>query len=142
MLIRALVRAATGAAPSACAIDGVARIVAVGDAHGAYDRYVAILRAAGLIDDRQRWAGGRTHLVQTGDLLDRGAGSRQILDLLRRLERDAESKGGAVHVLLGNHEVMRMLGDLRYVSPGEYQGFATRDSEALRQQLAETGPPE
>src|SRR6187399_3175135 len=106
MLIRALVRAATGAAlaaamlavppaavrtsaaPSACAIDGVARIVAVGDAHGAYDRYVAILRAAGLIDDRQRWAGGRTHLVQTGDLLDRGAGSRQILDLLRRLERD------------------------------------------------------
>ena len=127
---------ALGAA--SCGIDGVERIVAIGDAHGAYDRYVGILRTAGLIDDRQRWSGGRAHLVQVGDLLDRGADSRKILDLLRRLERDASSKKGAVHVLLGNHEVMRMIGDLRYVSAGEYQAFVTRDSEDLRQRVVES----
>jgi len=123
---------------ASCGIDGVERIVAIGDAHGAYDRYVGILKTAGLIDNRQRWSGGQTHLVQVGDLLDRGADSRKILDLLRRLEREAASKKGAVHVLLGNHEVMRMLGDLRYVSAGEYQAFVTRDSEELRQRVVES----
>lgn len=147
-LLTAALLAASGAphgviaASSACGLENVARVVAVGDAHGAYDRYVGILRASGLIDDRQRWSGGRAHLVQVGDLVDRGAGARRILDLLRRLEKEAASANGAVHVLLGNHEVMRMLGDLRYVSAGEYQAFATKDSERLRRDLAEAAPPE
>jgi hypothetical protein len=126
-----------GAAAS-CQIDGVERIVAVGDVHGAYDRFVGILRAAGLVDGRQRWTGSRTHLVQLGDIVDRGPDSRKVLDLLRRLEREASSAGGAVHVLLGNHEVMRMLGDLRYVNAREYQAFVTRDSEAIRQRFVDS----
>lgn len=120
------------AAASSCDIKNVPRIVAVADAHGAYERYVEILTAAGVIGPNQRWSGGRTHFVQLGDMVDRGAGSRKILDLVRRLEREAPRSGGAVHVLLGNHEVMRMLGDLRYVTPGEYEAFTTRDSEDLR----------
>ena len=80
-----------GTAP--CDIRTSERIVAVGDVHGAYDRFVDILRAAGLVDGRARWSGGRAILVQTGDVLDRGGDSRRVLDLLRRLERDAAARG-------------------------------------------------
>lgn len=103
------------------------------DVHGAHDRFVAILRAAGLIDDRERWSGGRAILVQTGDVVDRGAASRRTLDLLRRLEGEASRAGGRVHALLGNHETMRMMGDLRDVSAGEYAAFRTDGSEELRE---------
>jgi calcineurin-like phosphoesterase family protein len=130
-----------GAASTSCGIDGVERIVAVGDVHGAYDRFVEILKTAGLIDSRQRWSGGRAHLVQLGDVLDRGPDSRKVLDLLRRLEREAASAGGAVHALLGNHEVARMLGDLRFVHPGEYQAFVTDNSEQMRKRFLEVVKP-
>jgi Calcineurin-like phosphoesterase len=89
-----------GAASASCGIDGVDRIVAVGDVHGAYDRFVEILQTAGLVDNRQRWSGGRAHLVQLGDALDRGPDSRKVLDFLRRLEGEAAAAGGAVHALL------------------------------------------
>jgi hypothetical protein len=121
-----------------CAIETTERVVAVGDVHGAYDRFTAILHEAGLIDDRQRWIGGRARLVQTGDLLDRGPDSRKALDLVRRLEGEAEKAGGRVHALLGNHEVMRMMGDLRYTSDGEYAAFRSRDADALRERYYET----
>ena len=85
------------------------------------------------MDDRQRWSGGRAILVQTGDVTDRGADSRRILDLLRRLEGEASRAGGRVHALLGNHEAMRMIGDLRYVSAEEYAAFRTDQSEELRE---------
>ena len=125
------------AAGPACQLTGIDRIVAVGDVHGAYDRFVEILRAAGLIDDRLRWTGGRAHLVQLGDVLDRGPDSLKALDLLDRLQKDAARAGGAVHMLLGNHEVMRMLGDLRYTTPGEYQAFTTTKSDEIRNAYVE-----
>jgi diadenosine tetraphosphatase ApaH/serine/threonine PP2A family protein phosphatase len=119
-------------AASSCEWNGIERVVAIGDVHGAYDRFVEILKVAGIIDADQHWAGGTTHLVQLGDVVDRGADSRKALDLIRRLEREARSAGGAVHMLLGNHEVMRMLGDLRMTDAGEYAGFTTPDSESTR----------
>jgi len=73
--------------------------------------------------------------VQTGDVLDRGADSRKVIDLLRKLERDAAAAGGRVHVLLGNHEFMRLVGDWRYVSPGEYKAFQDADSAELRDRV-------
>jgi hypothetical protein len=120
------------AAASGCQFTGVDRIVAVGDVHGAYDRFVEILRGARLLDDRQRWIGGRAHLVQLGDVVDRGPDSLKALDLLDAMQKDAEQAGGAVHALLGNHEVMRLLGDLRYTTPGEYAAFVTPTSEEVR----------
>jgi hypothetical protein len=125
--------AAQSPSASVCAIETTERIVAIGDVHGAYDRFTAILRAAGVIDGRERWIGGRSLLVQTGDLLDRGPDSRKALDLMRKLEQDAARAGGRVHPLLGNHEVMRMIGDWRYVSAGEIAAFRTADSEELRE---------
>lgn len=119
-------------AESPCALQTPERVVAVGDVHGAYDQFVRILRAAGLLDRRDRWAGGRAWLIQTGDIFDRGADSRRVLDLLRRLERDAPRAGGRVIPLLGNHEFMRLVGDWRYVSDGEYRAFRRPDSEELR----------
>lgn len=124
----------------ACEFDKVERIVAVGDVHGAHDRFLEILRAAAVIDVGNRWVGGRTHLVQTGDVLDRGPDSRQALEFLRRLAREAERAGGRVHALLGNHEVMRMLGDFRYVAPGEYAAFTDADSVATRRVVIESVP--
>ena len=128
------------AAASPCEIDGVERIVAVGDVHGAYDRFVEILRQAGIIDARLQWSGGRAHLVQTGDVIDRGPDSRKALDLLRALEDEARRAGGAVHALLGNHEVARMLGDDRYMAPGEVAAFVTPKSEQLRNAFISQAP--
>lgn len=107
--------------------------MAVGDVHGAYDGFVAVLRMAGLVDQDLRWSGGSAHLVQTGDVLDRGPDSRRVMDLLMRLEEEARKAGGRVHALLGNHEVMNILGDLRYVSPGEFEAFLGPESERIRE---------
>ena len=112
--------------------DGVDRVVAVGDLHGDYDHYLAALRAAGIVDGRGRWIAGGTHLVQTGDIPDRGPDTRRIIAHLGRLAREARRKGGAVHALMGNHEAMNVTGDLRYVTEGEYRAFADRRSSALR----------
>ena len=114
------------------AFDGVKRIVAIGDVHGDFGQFVAVLRAAGVVDGRNRWTGGSLHLVQTGDVLDRGPHSRKVLDLLMSLEKQARKAGGRVHALLGNHEAMNLIGDLRYVSEGEYAAFRSRNSEELR----------
>ncbi|WP_141591883.1 metallophosphoesterase [Myxococcus sp. AB056] len=108
---------------------GVERVVAVGDVHGDVDALKEVLRLAGLIDAKDRWIGGKTHLVQTGDVPDRGDYTRAAFDLLMRLEQEALAAGGQVHALLGNHEAMNMLGDLRYVNPGEMASFADQSPE-------------
>lgn len=126
------------------------RIVAVGDVHGDYGQFVRLLRAVGVIDQRDRWSGGKTHLVQTGDVLDRGSDSRKVMDLLMRLDRPARRAGGAVHTLIGNHEAMNVYGDLRYVSAGEFNAFRTPRSEEIRshfyeqhvEELKRNPPPE
>jgi hypothetical protein len=128
-----LVPGATRAADPGCPDLVAPRVVAVGDVHGAYENLVSILRFAGLVGEKDRWAGGKAHLVQTGDLLDRGKDARKVLDLLMRLEGEARKAGGRVHALLGNHEVMNILGDLRYVNAEEYEAFRTPDSEAYRE---------
>ena len=67
--------------------DNVERVVVIGDLHGDYDKFADMLSTAGLIDAAGNWSGGATHLVQLGDVPDRGANSRMIMDLLMRLSR-------------------------------------------------------
>ena len=110
----------------------VSRIVAFADVHGAYDELKALLKKTGVIDEQLRWTGGTTHLVSLGDLLDRGGQSREVLELLMRLEEEADLKGGRVHVVLGNHEIMNLTGDLRYVSVAEYNAFANEENAEVR----------
>jgi Calcineurin-like phosphoesterase len=113
------------------------KIIAIGDVHGAFPQFVSILQRTGLIDQNLNWTGGQTTFVQVGDILDRGAESRKALDLMMKIEGQAEQQHGKVIALLGNHEVMDMMGDLRYVSQGEYQAFATDQSEKVRDQKFE-----
>ena len=129
LLVSAIMLAAS---PSPAQSPAPARIVAVGDLHGDYEAWIAIARDAGLVDARNRWAGGTTTLVQTGDITDRGPDSLKIIRHLRKLDKEASAAGGRVIVLLGNHEAMNVTGDLRYVDPGEYAAFRDRNSEALR----------
>lgn len=106
------------------------RIVAVGDIHGDFDAFTAILREAGVIDANRQWTGGNTTLVQVGDMLDRGLKEREVLDLLMALEQQAPQAGGRVVVLLGNHEVMNLMGDLRYTV--NFTPFADAQSDDRR----------
>ncbi|MCE5325426.1 MAG: metallophosphoesterase [Planctomycetaceae bacterium] len=106
---------------------GVERVVAIGDVHGDCKQFVASLKAAAVIDEKENWIAGKTHLVQTGDILDRGDESRKAMDLLMKLEKQAAAAGGMVHALLGNHEAMVMTGDYRFISPGEDEAFGGRE---------------
>jgi Calcineurin-like phosphoesterase len=115
--------------------DGVARVVAVGDVHGDYGQFFSVLRAAGVVDEKGHWSGGRTHLVQVGDRIDRGPDSRKVMDLVMRLEGEARKAGGFVHPLLGNHEAMNMMGDLRYTTPEEFAAFRSPASADLAASL-------
>ncbi|HEV2492599.1 MAG TPA: metallophosphoesterase [Terriglobia bacterium] len=108
------------------------RIIAVADVHGAYQEFVGILEQVRLIDANHHWVGGQTIFVQVGDVADRGAETRKALDLLMDLEREAPAQGGKVIPLLGNHEVMQMMGDLRYTTPADFQSFSTDQSEKVR----------
>ena len=107
---------AEGTAPSK-------RIVAVGDLHADYDNAITTLQLAGLTDAEGHWTGGKTTFVQTGDITDRGPDSKRLIDLLRALVGEAEAAGGRVVPLLGNHEVMNLQGDWRYVTPGDVAQF-------------------
>ncbi len=104
-------------------------VVAIGDVHGDFDDFVAILRRTGLIDKQNHWTGGKTTFVQVGDLLDRGPKPREVMDLMMALEKEAVQAGGRVVSLLGNHEMMNIMGDLRYVTTVNYASFADGDSE-------------
>ncbi len=114
---------------------GIERVVAFADVHGAYTELLTLLRETGILDAQDRWAAGHTHIVSLGDLLDRGADSRKVMDLLMRLQDEAQAAGGQLHVLLGNHEAMNLLGDLRYVDAGEYAAYGDMESAAERAQM-------
>ena len=121
--------------PAAASARPQQRIVAVGDLHGDYAAWLNIARAAGIIDAAGHWAGGRTTLVQLGDILDREPDSLKIVRSLQQLQKEAPRTDGRVVVVLGNHEAMNLLGDFRYTTPGEFAAFAGPDSAAVRDRI-------
>ena len=137
LLLVALVANAETLASDDARVDGVARVVAIADIHGAYDAMVATLQNADILGDHLSWVGGTSHLVIVGDILDRGPKSRAAMDLLMRLEGEAAAAGGRVHVLIGNHESMLLTGDMRYVSAPEYAAFASDEDPAERERWFE-----
>jgi hypothetical protein len=118
--------------PSPSSASSPTRIVAVSDVHGAYDSLVSILKASELLDDKLAWSGGRATLVVVGDMLDRGSGSRRVLELLMRLEGEASAAGGRAQLVLGNHEVMNLTGELDYVTSEDYAAYAAEESATER----------
>ncbi len=120
--------AAPPSAPAPTAARGAplpfpARVVAVGDLHGDLDNAIAALHLAGATDASGTWTGGDLTLVQTGDTTDRGPDSKAVIELLMRLGREAAAAGGKVIPVIGNHEIMNVLGDWRYVSEGDLAAF-------------------
>lgn len=127
--------AARASATAQVAWPQVERVVAFADVHGAHEELTALLRTAGVVDERLRWSAGKAHVVSLGDLLDRGADSRKVMDLLMRLQEEAAAAGGQLHVVLGNHEAMNLLGDLRDVAPGEFAAYAADEPRGRRESL-------
>ena len=101
------------------AVRGVDSVFVVGDVHGEFASLAGLLRRAGVVDSALRWTGGRAHLVVAGDVFDRGPDATRVWWLLYRLEREARLSRGAVDVLLGNHEIMTLVGDTSYLAPKE-----------------------
>jgi hypothetical protein len=109
------------------------RVVAIADVHGDAASFTAILQRAGLINEAGRWTGGSTVLVQEGDLLDRRPDAKQVLTLAMTLESEAPRTGGRAIFLIGNHEAMNAMGELRDVVPATYAAFVDAESESKRQ---------
>jgi len=114
--------------------EDVPRILAVSDIHGEYDALFTFLQRAGVVDTAGRWTWGNGHLVVVGDIVDRGNRVTECLWFLYRLEQEAARAGGHVHVVLGNHEMMVMRDDLRYVNQ-KYTGGIVRYSGIRYQDL-------
>lgn len=131
-LAMAALSASAFSANSNYEVDTSARVIAFGDVHGAFEDWATLLTELGVIDEQLNWIAGDTHLVSLGDLIDRGPGSRKVVELLMKLDGQAASAGGAVHMVLGNHEMMVLTGDLRYVSRAEFAAFADDESQADR----------
>jgi hypothetical protein len=115
----------------------VARIVAVGDVHGDYDKMVKCLKANGVIDDDNKWTGGMTHLVQVGDILGKGPDSKKAMDLLSDLKQQAKNAGGAVHALTGNNEAAVLRGDYKNLDRTELEPYG--GMEALKKAMTADG---
>jgi len=135
LVTAALATPARAAESTQVAYTGIERVVAFADVHGAYDDLVKLLKAVGVVDGDLHWSGGRTHLVSTGDLLDRGKDSRKVMDLLMRLQGEAAAAGGQVHVTLGNHEAMNLVGNVRDVAPGELEAYAAEEPAGVRERM-------
>lgn len=94
-------------------------IFVLGDIHGQFDNVVQLLTAAKLIDADLNWIGGSQHLVVLGDMFDRGSDVTRVLWFFYKLEKSIVQRGGKLHIVLGNHEIMTFCNDLRYLSEKE-----------------------
>lgn len=93
----------------------VNKFAAISDIHGQYDIFETLLTKHNIVDDKLDWAYGDGHFIINGDIFDRGSKVLETLWLIYKLEYQAERAGGKVHLLLGNHELMVLQGDLRYL---------------------------
>lgn len=91
----------------------------IGDVHGRYEQLINLLRNSNIIDKDLKWIAGKAHIIFLGDLFDRGQDVTKVLWFIYDLEEKAEADGGKVHLVLGNHEIMTMTKDLRYVNAKE-----------------------
>jgi len=138
------------AADTQCVWTGVEKIIAVGDIHGDYKAFIKILKGTGLIDGELHWTGGKTHLVQIGDVLDRGDYAKEIFDLMMKLEKEAEEAGGKLHMLIGNHEELNITGLIfnreeftaRQLVSFLPDGYRKKQVKKFRKKLGDNAPKE
>jgi hypothetical protein len=106
-----------GVAPDEVLLGAGTKLFVVADTHGEFEIVVELLQEQGVIDEALQWSFGKGHLAVLGDVFDRGAHHTEIFWLLYELEAQARQAGGGVHVLLGNHETLVLLGARQYLHP-------------------------
>ena len=94
----------------------VENLIAISDIHGQFEVMAELLQTYQVVDKDFNWIFGEGHLVILGDILDRGPKVTESLWLIFKLEQQAKKYGGKVHVLLGNHELMVLNNDARYIN--------------------------
>ena len=92
------------------------KLLVISDIEGHFAAFRKLLQGNGVIDEEFNWTFGHGHLVLMGDFVDRGDLVTEVLWLVYSLEEKAKAAGGYVHYILGNHEIMNMSGDLRYLN--------------------------
>jgi hypothetical protein len=98
------------AAPPIVEIDTPEEIYAIGDVHADYDRLVKLLVGSRIIDaapggsSKCHWMAGKSVLIFTGDMIDKGPHALMVLGLIRAIGEVAQNNGGRVVALMGNHE--------------------------------------
>lgn len=125
------------AEPEATRFPAPQRLFVLSDIEGNLPALLRLLRAGGVVDERLNWTFGKGRLVFLGDMFDRGLQVTECLWVLYELEARAKAAGGAVHFVLGNHEVMNLTGDLRYVRR-KYQQNALLMLESLEELYSST----
>lgn len=94
----------------------VKKMFILSDIEGNFRAFRRLLMSNNVIDSNYDWVFGDGHLVLIGDFFDRGAHVAETLWLIYSLEEKAKAAGGYVHFILGNHEIMNLNGDTRYVN--------------------------
>jgi hypothetical protein len=100
-----------------CEYEKPGKLLILSDIEGNFYAFRKLLQANHVIDDNYNWIFGNGHLVLLGDFFDNGKQVTECLWLSYYLEEKSIVQGGYVHFVLGNHELMNMSGDLRYVQP-------------------------
>ncbi len=95
----------------------VTKMMVLSDIEANFKAFRTLLQANGVMDADYNWIFGTGHLVLIGDFFDRGDQQTQVLWLIYSLEEKAKAAKGYVHYILGNHEIMNLNGDHRYVHP-------------------------
>jgi cytochrome oxidase Cu insertion factor (SCO1/SenC/PrrC family) len=91
------------------------KVLVVSDIEGNFEAFRKLLQSFSVIDENFNWTFNKGHLVLNGDFFDRGEQVTEVLWLIYSLEEKAKQAGGFVHFILGNHEIMNLQGNLRYV---------------------------
>ena len=136
------------------------RVVAIGDVHGDLRVTLMALRLAKVIGDNIyphnvqdiQWTGGQTYVIQLGDQIDRcrpdnwnqnciddldnviedEGNNMMIIQIFQKLDAQAKQVGGRVLGNLGNHELMNVDRDFRYVSPKEFLEFVPPNERNIK----------
>jgi hypothetical protein len=91
------------------------KMLVISDIEGNFNAFKMMLFGAGVLDKEFNWKFGKGHIVLLGDFMDRGLDVNAVLWLAYKMDHESKLHGGKVHFILGNHEVMNLTGDHRYV---------------------------